>query len=74
MRRWGRSGEALEGYVGAAQRALARGDQAECEKLADKALHLNPKNLDALIVKARSFSSVGNLAQAAQILEQGARP
>ena len=27
-------------------------------------------NLDALIVKARSFSSVGNVAQAAQILEQ----
>ena len=25
----------------------------ECEKLADKALHINPKNLDALIVKAR---------------------
>ena len=66
----GQTGEALEGYVGAAQRALARGDQAECEKLADKALHLNPKNLDALIVKARSFSSVGNLAQAAQILER----
>ena len=66
----GQSGEALEGYVGAAQRALARGDQAECEKLADKALHINPKNLDALIVKARSFSSVGNPTQAAQILER----
>jgi pilus assembly protein FimV len=65
----GQSGEALEGYVSAAQRALARGDQAECEKLADKALHINPKNLDALIVKARSFSSVGNLTQASQILE-----
>ena len=66
----GQSGEALEGYVGAAQRALARGDQAECEKLADKALHINPKNLDALIVKARSFSSVRNLTQASQILER----
>ncbi|MGB7465746.1 MAG: tetratricopeptide repeat protein, partial [Candidatus Acidiferrum sp.] len=66
----GQSGEALEGYVSAAQRALARGDQAECEKLADKALHINPKNLDALIVKARSFSSVGNLTQASQILER----
>ncbi|HEY1467465.1 MAG TPA: tetratricopeptide repeat protein [Candidatus Acidoferrum sp.] len=66
----GQSAEALEGYVGAAQRTLARGDQAECEKLADKALHINPKNLDALIVKARSFSSVGNLTQAAQILER----
>jgi len=66
----GQSGEALACYVGAAQRALARGDQAECEKLADKALHLNAKNLDALIVKARSFSSAGNITQAAQILEQ----
>src|SRR6516165_5730219 len=33
----GQSGEALETYISAAQRALARGDQAECEKLADKA-------------------------------------
>ena len=66
----GQSGEALDMYVGAAQRALARGDQAECEKLADKALQIDPKSLDALIVKARSFSSVGNITQAAQILEK----
>ncbi len=66
----GQSGEAVEVYVSASQRALARGDQAECEKLADKALHINPKQLDALIVKARSFSSVGNVTQAAKILEQ----
>ncbi len=66
----GQAGEAVEVYVSASQRALARGDQAECEKLADKALQLNPKHLDALIVKARSFSSVGNVTQAAKILEQ----
>jgi pilus assembly protein FimV len=66
----GQSGEALEVYISAAQRALARGDQAECERLADKALQLEPKNLPALIVKARSFSSVGNVTQAAQILEK----
>jgi tetratricopeptide (TPR) repeat protein len=66
----GQSAEALEVYISAAQRALARGDQAECERLADKALAISPKNLDALIVKARSFSSVGNVTQAAQILEQ----
>ncbi|HET6932861.1 MAG TPA: tetratricopeptide repeat protein [Candidatus Acidoferrum sp.] len=66
----GQSGEALESYVQAAQRALARGDQAECERLADRALQLSPKNLDALIVKARSFSSVGNVAKAAEILEK----
>jgi tetratricopeptide (TPR) repeat protein len=66
----GQSGEALETYVSAAQRALARGDHAECEKLAEKALQINPKQLDALIVKARAFSTVGNVAKAADILER----
>jgi len=66
----GQSGEALEAYVSAAQRALARGDHAECEKLAEKALHIDPKQLDALIVKARAFSTVGNVAKAAEILER----
>ncbi|HUL35346.1 MAG TPA: tetratricopeptide repeat protein [Candidatus Eisenbacteria bacterium] len=66
----GQSNEAVEGYVSAAQRALARGDQAECERLADKALQINPKQLDALIIKARSHSSVGNSQQAADILER----
>jgi pilus assembly protein FimV len=66
----GQSGEALETYVSAAQRALARGDHAECVKLADKALQIEPKQLDALIVKARAFSTEGNVTQAAEILEQ----
>jgi len=66
----GQSGEALEGYVSGAQRALARGDQAECERLADRALQINPKNLDAQIVKARSYLSAGNTTKAAEILER----
>jgi tetratricopeptide (TPR) repeat protein len=66
----GQTGEALETYVSAAQRALARGDHAESEKLAEKALHLNPKQIDALIVKARAYSTVGNATQAAEILER----
>ena len=66
----GQSGEALETYISAAQRALARGDQAECERLADKALQINAKSLDALIVKARAFSTAGNVTQAAAILEK----
>ena len=64
----GQSGEALETYVSAAQRALARGDHAECEKLADKALHLNAKNTQALIIKARGYLTAGNATQAAAIL------
>jgi tetratricopeptide (TPR) repeat protein len=65
----GQTREAMETYVSAAQRALARGDQAECEKLADKALKLDPNNLAAVIVKARSFSARGNMPQAAELLE-----
>ena len=66
----GQTNEALEAYVSAAQRALARGDQAECEKLADKTLKLDPNNMPAIIVKARVYSSQGNFAHAAQLLEK----
>ena len=66
----GLSKEAVETYVSAAQRALARGDHAECEKLADKALQLKPKQVDALIVKARAFSTTGKVTEAAELLQQ----
>src|SRR6202521_521471 len=65
----GQSKEAVDSYVSAAQRALARGDQPECEKLADKSLKIDPQNLAAVIVKARSYSARGNVAQAAELLE-----
>jgi tetratricopeptide (TPR) repeat protein len=65
----GQTKDAIEAYVSAAQRALARGDQAECEKLADRALKLDPKNQAAVIVKARIHSSQGNTAEAAKTLE-----
>jgi pilus assembly protein FimV len=66
----GQTREAVDAYIAASQRALARGDQAECEKLADKALKLDPANLAALIVKARVHSSQGNFTQAAEVLEK----
>src|SRR5437667_3877741 len=66
----GQTKEALDSYISASQRALARGDQAESEKLADKALKLEPNNFAALIVKARSYLSQGNAAKAAELLEQ----
>jgi len=68
----GQTRDAIEAYVSASQRALARGDHGESEKLSDKALKLEPSNLAAVIVKARSYSSQGNLAKAAQLLEQAA--
>src|SRR6266403_652133 len=66
----GQTREAIEAYVSASQRALARGDHGESEKLADKAIKLEPHNLAAVIIKARSYSLQGNLAKAAQLLEQ----
>ena len=66
----GQTRDAIEAYVSAAQRALARGDQAECDKLADKALKLEPHNAAALIVRARSYSLQGDTAKAAHLLEQ----
>ena len=68
----GQQRDAVEAYVSAAQRALARGDQAECEKLADKALKIDPNCAAASIVKARSFSSQGKVSQAAELLDDGA--
>jgi pilus assembly protein FimV len=66
----GQTREAVDAYISASQRALARGDHAECEKLADKAVKLDPNNLAALIVKARVQSTQGNFAQAAELLEK----
>ena len=70
----GQKGEAVDTYVSAAQRALARGDHAESEKQADKALKLDPTNASGLTVKARSASSQGKFAEAAEFLEGLARP
>lgn len=61
--------DAIETYVSAAQRALARGDHAECEKLADKALKIDPASLSAITVKARSHTAQGNLDQASKLLK-----
>ena len=65
----GQSREAVDTYVSASQRALARGDHAESDKLADKALKIDANCLAATIVRARSASSQGNVTGAAEILE-----
>jgi tetratricopeptide (TPR) repeat protein len=65
----GKPAEAGETYVSAAQRALARGDHAESDKQSDKALKLDPTNAAALTVKARSASSQGRFADAAEFLK-----
>src|SRR6266581_1165107 len=66
----GQTRDAIDAYVSASQRALARGDPAESEKLAEKALKLEPNNAAALIVRARSYSLQGDLTKAAHLLQQ----
>ncbi len=66
----GQNADAIETYVSAAQRALARADHAECEKLADKALKLDAASVSAITVKARSYSAQGNHARAADVLKE----
>jgi tetratricopeptide (TPR) repeat protein len=66
----GQTKDAIEAYISAAQRALARGDQGECEKLSDKALKLDAANVPAIIVKARALTSQNNFTAAAQLLEK----
>ena len=61
--------DAVETYVSAAQRALARGDHAECEKIADKALKIDAASLPAITIKARSHTAQGNLDHAAKLLK-----
>jgi tetratricopeptide (TPR) repeat protein len=65
----GKPNEAVETYVSAAQRALARGDHAESDKQSDKALKLDAASAAALTVKARSASSQGRFADAAAFLK-----
>jgi len=65
----GQKCEAVDTYVSAAQRALARGDHAESEKQSEKALKIDPTSAPALTVKARSASSQGKFAEAAQFLK-----
>lgn len=66
----GQPKDALEAYVGAAERVLARGDHAECEKLADKALKIEAHHLAAMTVKARACVAAGKVHEAAQLLVQ----
>src|SRR6202140_2445741 len=66
----GQNADAIDAYVCAAQRALARGDQGECEKLVERALKIDPKKQAAVIVKARIFSSQGKADEASKQLEK----
>jgi tetratricopeptide (TPR) repeat protein len=66
----GQSDEAEQAYVEAAQRALARGEYAESEKLAEKALKIQPQSAGALTIRARSFAAQNRTQEAIQQLQK----
>ncbi len=61
--------EAARMYLNCAQRLMDRGDFVEVQKLADRALELEPMNAVALTLKAQSLGASGNSGQAIAILE-----
>jgi len=66
----GQTDEAEQAYVEAAQRALARGEHAESEKLAEKALKIQPQSAGALTIRARSFAAQNRTQEAIQQLQK----
>jgi len=66
----GQSDEAEQAYVEAAQRALARGEYSESEKLAEKALKIQPQSAGALTIRARSFAAQNRTQEAIQQLQK----
>ena len=61
--------DALEMFLGAAQRVLDRGDHAESLHLAERVLQLDRENKSALLMKVRALSASGKNAEAVGLLE-----
>jgi tetratricopeptide (TPR) repeat protein len=61
--------EAARMYLNCAQRLMERGDFVEVQKLADRALELEPTSLPALTLKAQSLGASGNLPQAIALFQ-----
>ena len=61
--------EASRMYLACAQRLMDRGDFVEVQKLADRALELEPTSVPAITLKAQSLGATGNAAQAIALLQ-----
>lgn len=65
----GQEKEAAEAYLGAAQLLFERGEHAEAEKLAERALKIEPSHPGAVTLKARALVAGGKRAEATSLLE-----
>jgi tetratricopeptide (TPR) repeat protein len=65
----GQHKEAIEIFLGVAQRVLDRGEHAEAARLADRILEIDARHLPTLILKARALFGTDNRAEGASLLE-----
>jgi pilus assembly protein FimV len=64
----GQKHEASQTYLGYAQRLFDRGETDEVEKLVDRALEVDPKNAEALLLKGKSLASANKHDDAIGVL------
>ncbi len=65
----GQKKEAAATYLAYAQRLFDRGEKDEAEKLAVRALEVDPTNASAMLLKAKTLHAVNKTAEAIAILE-----
>jgi pilus assembly protein FimV len=64
----GQKQEAAQTYLGYAQRLFERGETDEVEKLVDRAIEVDPKNAEALLLKGKTLAAAGKLDDAIGVL------
>jgi pilus assembly protein FimV len=64
----GQKHEAAQTYLGYAQRLFERGETDEVEKLVDRAIEVDPKNAEALLLKAKTLASANKFDEAIGVL------
>ena len=64
----GQKQEAAQTYLGYAQRLFERGETDEVEKLVDRAIEVDPKNAEALLLKGKTLASANKLDDAIGVL------
>ena len=64
----GQKHEAAQTYLAYAQRLFERGETEEVEKLVDRAIEVDPKNAEALLLKGKTLASANRLDDAIAVL------
>jgi pilus assembly protein FimV len=64
----GQKHEASQTYLGYAQRLFERGESDEVEKLVDRALEVDPKNAEALLLKGKTLAAANKHDDAIGVL------